>query len=211
MLTRLAAVAATLVLAAAGIVLGVPQAFAGGPAGVVCDGETSVGVGGLYVALNGTYENSAYIGADVAVGYDSLNPGQGLANLGYTVDMLRAECPADHLKLVGHSEGAALVHAWVSAHPFAENVSAVLISDPKRVAGPGWAGLADVPGAWLVGYPLAGVDANFGAVPVLNVCRHDDMVCNTQAGWFGYFTGAHTSYNYSPDAYPDYASGIWFY
>lgn len=197
------------VLASCGIYFAAPAAADSGG----CTGNYSIGVGGLSLGFpGGSWENSAYVVADFRVGYDSLNPLQGLRNLEIAYDNHRGMCPDDRIKLVGHSEGAALVHVWVTEHPDATNVSAVLLADPKRVAGPGNAGLAANPLGVLIGYPLAGVDARFGSVPVLSVCHQLDAVCNERpAGWLGYVSGAHTSYNTVADMYPYGVSGIWFF
>jgi cutinase len=190
-----------------------PAATAAAADPVGCTGEYSIGVGGLQLGIpGGSWENSAYIVADNHIGYDSLNPLQGLRNLEIAYDLHRDMCPSDRIKLVGHSEGAALVHVWVTEHQDATNVSAVLLADPKRVAGPGGAGLAANPLGALIGYPLAGVDDDFGSVPVLSVCHQLDAVCNEHpAGWVGYVAGAHTSYNTIADDYRFGVSGVWFF
>lgn len=176
-----------------------------------CTGVYSIGMGGFAVNLQGTWENSEYILDAQPVGYDSLDPMGGLQNLDAAIQWHRSECPGDHIKLVGHSEGAAIIHAWVTAHDGFGDINAVLISDPKRVPGPGWGGLSSTPGNWLIGYPLTGVDDWFGDIPVLTICNHDDQVCNTEAGWWGYlFAGAHGRYNFSADAYGEWDSGVWF-
>jgi len=178
---------------------------------VSCTGDYSIGVGGAKVSVySGTWEDSSYVYADQRVQYDTLNPAQGYSELDRAYWRHRAVCPADHIKLVGHSEGAAIIHAWVTDNPVADT-SAVLIADPKRAAGPAGAGLASIPGNRIIGWPLAGVDDWFGPVPVLEVCNHDDVVCNVPAGWYGYVaTGAHLNYDFHADSYQYGASGVEF-
>ena len=44
----------------------------------------------------------------------------------------RAACPSQHAKAIGFSEGAAVVHIWVTENwQTFGNVNAVLISDPE--------------------------------------------------------------------------------
>jgi cutinase len=176
-----------------------------------CVGSWGVGIGGLAVGGQGTWQSSSYVVASHLIGYNSADPQDGLNQLTQAIDRHRWVCPGDHITVLGHSEGAGIVHAWVTAHNGYGNTNAVLLADPKRVAGPGWAGLASIPGNQLIGYPLAGVDDWFGDVPVLEVCNHDDMICNTEAGWFGYFTGAHTRYDANVFHYGDWDNGVLFY
>ncbi|MEV4127137.1 cutinase family protein [Nocardia sp. NPDC049707] len=175
-----------------------------------CIGSWSIGVGGLAIGLFGFGEDSTYLAADQPVGYNSADPMSGLRELDRLFWQHRNACPDDQVTLIGHSEGAGIIHAWVTAHQDVENANAILLSDPKRVAGPGSAGLSGDPLAPLVGYPLAGVDDDFGDFPVLQVCNHDDVICNEEAGWFGYLTGAHGRYDYSSQHYSDDVSGVWF-
>lgn len=204
---RLPRVAAVAALVLAGLALPTTAATAAS-----CDGSTSVGVGGLKLSTYaGSWEDSTYVNADQLVAYDSLSPMSGLRRLDRVYRSIRAACPADHIKIVGHSEGAAITHAWITAHPSAENLSAVLLSDPKRPPGPGSAGLAGNPFSPLIGYPLAGVDSFYGAVPVLQVCNRADVVCNEEAGWLGYIgSTTHLDYDFDADNYADDASGVWF-
>lgn len=196
---------ASLVLA---LVIGVSPLAAPAQAYPSCDGTWSLGVGGLSLSLvQGSWEDSRYVQADEPIGFDSLNPAAGLRELDRRYHSHRATCPGDWVEIVGHSEGAGIVHAWVTEHQDEQLVSAVLLADPKQHPN----GLASHPLGWLIGYPLAGTDAEFGSVPVLQVCHRDDVVCNRPAGWFGYvLTRTHTSYNTDPDVYPDGVSGIWF-
>lgn len=177
-----------------------------------CIGSWSVGIGGLQIGIpGGTGEDSRYLSVDQPVGYDSGNPISGYRELDRLILRHRYECPADHIEIVGHSEGSGIAHAWITANETFPNVSAVLIADPKRAAGPGGAGLAGIPGNWIVGWPLAGVDSNFGAVPVLEVCHSNDWVCNFPAGPVGYlFESAHTDYDFTASDYPSNADGVWF-
>lgn len=199
----------TAVCAAFGIAIAAPQAAAD-----PCIGNWTIGVGGATIGIFNpgfTGETSAYMGADQPVGYNSFDPMSGYHELDRLFWYHRATCPADYIEIVGHSEGAAIIHAWISAHPDMPNASAVLIADPKRPAGPGGAGLSSIPGNGIIGYPLAGADANFGSWPVLEVCHSDDIVCNLPAGWDGYlFHSSHTDYDFSASDYPVNASGVWF-
>lgn len=176
-----------------------------------CSGDWSVVIGGLQLGLlTGSAQDSSILIGDQRVGYNSLDPNGGLRELDRLIRNHRASCPGDHIKIMGHSEGAAITHAWVTAHNGYGNVNAVLLADAKRVAGPGWGGLSSIPGAFLIGYPLAGVDDFFGDIPVLSVCNHDDMVCNTEAGWWGYYTGAHVRYDADAANYGNDESGVRF-
>lgn len=176
-----------------------------------CSGEWTIGVGGFTLSGPGvTGETSAYINADQPVGYNSADPNSGLNELNRLFWQHRNDCPADHIRIVGHSEGAGIVHAWVSANQGVDNANAVLLADPKRQADPGTGGdgLSSTPGNGLIGYPLSGVDNNFGGFPVLEVCRWNDEICNTQAGWVGYlFQGAHSAYDFNAWDYGDWDSG----
>lgn len=177
----------------------------------VCTGVYNVVIGGLAVSIQGGWQSSAYLSNGQRVEYDSWRPLQGLENLNSAIQDHRNQCPGDHIKIVGHSEGAAIAHQWIAEHHGFGRINGILLADPKRVAGPGWAGLADIPGSFLIGYPLSGVDANFGDTPVLTICQHDDMVCNTEAGWFGYlFTGAHVRYNFDANYYGTDWRGVAF-
>lgn len=178
----------------------------------VCTGLHSIGIGGLKVSIySGSWEDSTYLSADQLVAYDSFNPAQGLANLDQAYQSYRAACPADRVQIIGHSEGAALAHIWVTQHQTERGVSAVLIADPKRSAGPGGVGLAGDPlGPFLVPM-LAGTDANFGSVPVLEVCRWDDVICNEPSGWLGYVAGVHTNYDFDAADYSFGESGTEFF
>ncbi|WP_433526795.1 hypothetical protein ACQPZ2_19265 [Nocardia pseudovaccinii] len=172
-----------------------------------CIGDWAIGIGGL-----GDNTSSVFIPfVDQPVGYNSLDPMSGLNELDRLFWLHRSECPYDHVRLIGHSEGAGIVHAWVTAHQDVGNANAILLSDPKRAPGPGWGGLSSTPGSGIVGYPLAGVDDWFGDFPVLTVCNHDDQICDTSAGWWGYlFGGAHGRYDFNVWDYGDWDSGVWY-
>ncbi|WP_157186551.1 cutinase family protein [Nocardia jiangxiensis] len=181
----------------------------------VCTGVWSIGVGGLRVnfgwPLAFTAEDSDYLQVDQRVGYNSIDLPAGVHELNRLVDDHRAQCPADHILLLGHSGGAAVVHVWVSEHKSASNLNAVLLADPKRVAGPGGPGfMAVAPMEWLPYPDYSGADADFGSVPVLEVCHAADGVCNAVAGPIGYFLGAHTDYDFSAADYSTTASGVVF-
>ncbi|MCU1640447.1 MAG: Cutinase [Nocardia sp.] len=173
----------------------------------VCTGDWAIGIGGLGDNTSSVFAPTV----DQPVGYNSADPMSGLNELDRLFWLHRSQCPDDHIKLIGHSEGAGIVHAWVTAHQDVGNANAILLADPKRDAGPGWAGLASTPGSGIIGYPLAGVDDWFGGFPVLTVCNHDDQICDTSAGWQGYlFGGAHTRYDFNVWDYGDWDSGVWY-
>lgn len=201
-------------LLSAAVTVGIVVPMLSAPVAIAdsCVDSWSIVVGGAKVSwTTGTWEDSSYLAGDQRVGYETLNPFGGLVELDRLINEHRNECPDDHIKLLGHSEGAGIIHAWVTAHNGYGNISAVLLADPKRIAGPGGPGLSSSHFAPLIGYPLAGVDDWFGDIPVLEVCNHDDIVCNAEAGWYGYlFTGAHGRYNGDADTYSDWDSGVWF-
>ncbi|WIF20589.1 serine hydrolase [Rhodococcus phage Jflix2] len=191
---------------AVGMIL-VPAGSASAATG--CDGVYRIGVGGFN---DGT--SSIWRGVDFKVQYSAQISGQsaqeGVNALHKAATDQRAKCPAQHIAAYGHSEGAAVVHSWVSQKQF-PNSSAVLTGDPKRVAGPGGPGFASL--GWLVGLgaPLNGVDKNFGSVPVLQVCNHDDGICDINAGPIGYlFTGAHGRYEFDASKYPVGLNTQWY-
>lgn len=168
-----------------------------------CTGTYSIGIGGL-----NDNTSSVFPLVNQRVGYNSWDPMSGVNELGRLIWQHRSQCPTDHLKIMGHSEGAALAHTWVTANPGFPNANAVLLADPKRDAGPGGAGLSSLGG--FLGYPLAGVDDWFGSWPVLTVCNGDDFICNTGTSPVGYATGRHGAYDFSPQSYSNTASGVWF-
>lgn len=171
-----------------------------------CTGTWSIGVGGLSIGL-GTGQDSAYFTVNQRVGYNTMDPAGGLRELDRLVWKHRDECPTDHLKILGHSEGAAIVHTWVREHQDFENANAILLADPKHENPQGLAYGARWVGGW-PGYPLAGTDSDFGSFPVLSVCRYDDIVCNLQTTPVGYVVGHHTWYNFDANAYGDSDEGM---
>lgn len=192
---KLYAALASVGLVLGGISLGAPAAQAAAP----CVGVWNVGVGGFVVtATQGSWQSSTYIRANQHVGYHSTDPASGLRELDRLVFEHRSQCPGDHIKIVGHSMGAAIVHQWVAEHQWFPRANAVLLADPKRLADPwnGPSGLANNPLNFVVGYPLRGVDANFGAFPVESICRWQDVICRDTGNWWGYVTGVHNAYNY---------------
>lgn len=196
----------TLALGIATLAVCTIPVFAGHANSDVCLSTWSIGVGGYTMTGNpGTWETSEYITADQHVEYNSIDPASGVSVLGSLINRHRLECPSDHIKIVGHSEGAAIVHAWVTEHKQESNINAVLIADPKFLQGPG---LSVVYNVW----PLGGVDANFGNFPVLTVCNSDDMICDTKAGWMGYVAeGAHQRYDMNSFDYNNYSTGTVFH
>lgn len=203
-ITRIAmAIAASALVSTGFYALAAPAASAD-----PCNGDWSIGVGGFQIDGNlNTGQTSSYFNADQPVGYNSADPAGGVAEINRLYWEHRKACPADHIKIVGHSEGAALVHAWVSKNKDAKNTSAVLISDPKRAAGPGGPGMSVEIG--FLGWPIAGNDSDFGSVPTLSICNNDDHVCNSDSDWSGYlWGGAHGRYDFNAADYADDANGI---
>lgn len=188
----------------------VPMTMAA-PAQAACgNGTWVVGVGGLATSLNqGTWQTSAYIGADERVEYDSANANMGLDRLRYIMSVHRAVCPGDHLKMIGHSEGAAIVHQWVIENTNFPNANAILLADPKMHEWPGGDGFARE--LWWYGYPMAGNDDWFGNFPTRTICSWWDHICRADSDWVGYFTGAHTNYNMNGFAYGNWEDGSFYF
>ena len=208
---KLAALLAGLLVAGAGVyVFAVPAAQA-----AECGGTYTIIVGGT----GDNDSNAPYWSGSInqRVGYPAqpigYNARQGVNELNRLIRDQRNACPDQHVKALGFSLGAAVVHTWVTEnHETIDNVNAVLIADPKRAAGPGNAGAAAHPAvAPVVGAPLAGADNFFGDIPVLTLCT-DDIICDADAasGLPGYFTGKHGNYNFNVDVYSDDARGQWF-
>ncbi|TCC40469.1 cutinase family protein [Kribbella speibonae] len=208
---KLAALVAGLVAAAGGVyVVAAPAATADD-----CGGTYTIVVGGT----GDNDSNAPYWSGNISqrVGYPAqpigINARQGVNELNRLIRDHRNACPGQHVKAVGFSLGAAVVHTWVTENwQTFDNVNAVLIADPKRAAGPENAGVAGHPAvAPVIGAPLAGADNFFGNVPVLTLCT-DDIICNLDArsGVPGYIWGAHGNYNFNVDAYSDDARGQWF-
>lgn len=183
-----------------------------------CDGTYTIVVGGF------TDRDSMIFtgGISQRVGYsaevNSQSARQGVDELNRLIRDQRAACPDQHAKAIGFSEGAAVVHIWVTENwQTFGNVNAVLIADPKRdpngLGGPGLAGQApSVIFGPIVGYPLAGVDRYFGNVPTVSLCT-DDIICDEGAasGWIGYAQHKHVdNYNFNVDVYSDDGVGQWF-
>lgn len=202
-----ALVVGLLLAAGLSLVIG-PAAQATAP----CEGTYTVVVGGWQstpdtdgfhgnIQQHIGYSTAIPNGAGVRTGVDELNR--------WVWDQRKA-CPGQHVKMVGYSMGAAVVHVWVTENGDAfGNVNAVLIADPKRQAPPGASG-GGVPFGGLVGAPLAGADRFFGGVPVFSICNWD-YVCDESAG-IGTYPGNHVN-NYADrnvDAFSDDGNGQWF-
>ncbi|MGI5224605.1 cutinase family protein [Actinoallomurus sp. CA-142502] len=198
------------VVALAGVtLLGAPAAQAAS-----CEGTYTIVVGGT-----GDLNSTIYSGnISQRVGYPAVPVGaadrQGVNELNRLIRDQRGQCPGQHVKAVGYSLGAAVVHTWVTENwQTIGNVNAILLADPKRPAGPGSAGAAAHPAvAPVVGAPLAGADDYFGDIPVLEICT-DDVICdaNASSGLPGYlWQGRHGNYNFNVDVYTDDARGQWF-
>ncbi|MFE7717505.1 cutinase family protein [Nocardia rhizosphaerihabitans] len=186
-----------------------------------CKGLWTMGVGGFQISTDALgipnfAQTSSYVPSDQPVGYNSMDINAGAREIERLYRNYRAQCPEDLVQILGHSGGAAAAHVWVSAHRYEQGVSVILASDPKRVAGPGGSGLAGHPLAGPVAFVgvfagAAGTDANFGTVPVLDICNAGDWVCNRAAGVHGYLvTGVHGKYNLNPWSYPFGISGKWY-
>lgn len=194
-----------LAVVVAGISTGVATTASADP----CIGTWVIGVGGFTTSGPGVFgQDSMYVWSNQPVGYNTSDPASGVNELSRLFWFHRDQCPGDHIRIVAHSEGAAIAHAFVTANPDAGNANAVLLADPKYVGPPGGPGLAASGG--FLGWPLAGVDDWFGGWPVLTVCNSDDVICNSPAGWFGYFTGAHGRYDMNGFDYGDWDAGVWF-
>lgn len=185
----------------------VPLTFAAPAQAANCGGGLwTVGVGGLAVGFqNGTWQDSGYINANERIQYNSADPNMGLNSLRYVMSVHRDVCPGDHIKVVGHSEGAAIVHQWVIENSWFPNANAVLLADPKMHEWPGGDGFSRE--LWWAGYPMAGNDDWFGAFPTLTICRWWDHICRADSDWVGYFSGAHTAYNFDSWFYGDWDDG----
>lgn len=205
--TILASVAAAAAVAA-GVVATAPNVNAGGPG---CFGTWTIVIGGLSVdwanGLN-TGQDSRYLMGHQRVGYNTLDPNGGVREFDRLVREHRAACPTDYIKALGHSEGAAIVHAWAGRNPGFPDMSLILTGDPKRQGGPGRGpnGISDL-GSFL-GWPLGGSDSNFGGLPTLEVCHVRDVVCGNNSNWSGYFSGDHGRYDFNAFNYPNGATGM---
>ncbi|MGW6624215.1 hypothetical protein ACWF99_23560 [Nocardia sp. NPDC055002] len=185
-----------------------------------CRGTFTIGVGGFQIDTSvfppNAWQPSTYIPSDQPIGYDSLNITAGANELEKQFRIHRNACPGDHIKMLGHSGGAAVVHVWVSRNQFEPNATAILAADPKRAPGPGSGGIAGNPAALALDFigafrGAAGTDRNFGPFPVLDICNAGDWVCVESAGLHGYLnTGVHGKYDLNPHNYPNFARGNWF-
>jgi cutinase len=160
-----------------------------------CDGYWSLGIGGL----NDNQSRVFWGLVDQPVGYNSFDVHEwsGVNEIQRLVSIHRAQCPGDHIHLVGYSGGAAALHIWTTLNSWKYgNLNVVLIADPKNPYGPGgFAALELLP----TGYPVAGVDNYFNGTPVYEVCNYGwDHICDKSASWVGYlFQGAHQAYDFA--------------
>lgn len=168
-----------------------------------CVGTWTIGISGL-----GDNASMNFWGkVDQPVGYNSFDARDGLRELDRLFWHHRNVCPGDHIKMIGHSQGAGLLHVWVTEHQWVENANAVLLADTKRFF-PGLGGPGLSYNLGFMGYPMAGVDSWFGDFPVLSVCRWDDWVCNLDAPWGqSHLTGSHGWYEFNAHAYSNDARG----
>ena len=205
------AVLVTGVLIAAGLSVALPQVASAAS----CAGTYRIVVPGFGHGSDA----GGFYNFDQRVGYSaqltSQSAREGVNELNRLVRDQRNVCPGQHVRMIGHSEGAAVVQIWVTENwQSFGNVNAVLLADPKRAPeGHGSGGLAGQPGTGIVGFPLVGVDNFFGNVPTVTICT-DDIICDSTApsGWLGYYPGTdHINYNFDANAYSDNGNGQWFY
>jgi cutinase len=204
---RLAAMVVAVVASAGSLaVVNAPAAQA-----APCGGTYTIVVGGFNDPTSGIFTGNVSQRVGYSAQLNGASARSGVDELNRLIRDQRAACPGQHAKAIGFSEGAAVVHTWVSENwQTFDNVNAVLIADPKRAAGPGASGLA---GQWysgVVGPPLAGADASFGNIPTVTICT-DDVICDSTAasGWLGY-PGKHMNYDFNVDVYSNDANGQWF-
>ena len=165
-----------------------------------------VGVGGF----NGGWQDSLYIVANEHVQYDSNNAIAGLDRLRFIMNVHREVCPNDHIKMVGHSQGAGIVHQWVEENQWYPNANAILLADPKMHEWPGGDGFSRE--LWWMGYPMAGNDDWFGNFPTATLCQWRDHICRADSDWNGYFSGVHTWYDFNGFNYGNWEDGaVYFY
>ncbi len=160
-----------------------------------CGGTYSLGVGGVGGG------DSRYIGAQQPVAYSAqpfaFSIDQGVRELDRLYRAQRAVCPGQHVEVLGHSNGAAVVSTWFS-QAFRPNTNGVLLGNPKRVG----TGISQI-----TGLPNGGTNSNYRGAPVLDVCQRRDPICNYPAGPAGYFDGTHQRYAFNPNAYADNSNG----
>ncbi len=157
-----------------------------------CTATTTIGVGGFG---NGNATVFPPGSVDLRVQYSgALNDMQGGINaLQGLVNQVRRDCPGTKITLAGHSQGAAIVHVYLTRFGLS-NGNAVLYADPK-LHPTGESGFSFNLG----GYPIGGTDDWFSGVPTVSICFNNDVICNRGAGWFGYlFQGAHSNYDFQP-------------
>ncbi|MFC9976582.1 cutinase family protein [Spirillospora sp. NPDC127200] len=212
---RLSALSASL-LALTGLT--VPMAPAAQAAS--CEGTYTIAVGG-------TWDNDSKIwtgNVTQRVGYNATpapaspptgyHVREGTNELNRLIRNQRNACPGQHVKALGYSLGAAVVHTWVTENwRTIDNVNAVLVADPKRPAGPGNAGVAAHPlVAPFVGFPLAHADDFYGDIPTVSICTND-LICdiNASSGLPGYLWGGnHGAYSFNVDHYSNDGNGTWY-
>lgn len=171
-----------------------------------CVGTWTVGVGGLNDNTSQSFANLV----NQRVGYNSYDTRAGVNELNRLVREHRRVCFNDHIKIIGHSGGAAVVHVWASENgrTIGGRTNVIALADPKRPAGPGGPGFAATDFPFNTIPTLAGADANYGGLPFLQVCNSDDHICNSQSGWNGYaFGGRHGAYDFNPRNYSNNANG----
>ena len=197
---RFLAALSMVVLSSAGT-LAVSASTAGADSVTDCTGTWSVGVGGFTLGP----QDSAYIqGVNQRVGYAGWDAQAGLNELGRLVFAHRDACPGDHIKIVGHSQGAGIVHVFAQRNPGFGNANAVLLADPKRPAGPEGPGMSTyIPQGW---HLLAGNDGDYGGWATWTVCNQHDGVCNVNGGAF-VGNPSHGNYDYNAQDYDNGSNG----
>lgn len=177
------------------------------PTSAACPGAQSFGVGGA-----GNGNSSVFWGrVDTPVYYSgNLNDVEGGINaLTRDVNDFRRYCPRSQILLTGHSQGAAIVHIYLTRNPWLRNVpaAAVLFADPKQL------GSGESDGSFAIaGYPIAGTDNWFNGIPTVSICSWRDVICNRGAGWAGYlFENAHVApyQPFDPYAYMWWTGTVW--
>ena len=207
MTRRLSVAVAALLAAIACSIAAAPPADA-----APCSGTYSIVVGGLNDPTSSIFTGQVSQRVGYSAQLSSASVREGVNELNRLIRDQRRACPAQHAKVLGYSEGAAVVHIWVSENwATFDNVNAVLISDPKRRGGPRADGLAGQFYAVVMGAPLYGSDRNFGDIPTVSICTND-VICDSAApsGWIGYATGAHGNYSFNVDDYSNDGNGQWF-
>lgn len=195
--------------AALALFLGVTVVTSAQASATPCYPVWSVGLGGFTISGPGiTGEDSRYLDVNQPVGHNSADPQSGINELTRLINLHRAQCPHDHILVLGHSEGALVAHVWASRAGSFPNLNMVLIADPKRPAGPGGPGFSAVPPLSWLPYPYSGADNLFGDIPVLEICHPTDHVCNSDSDWNGYFNGVHNAYDFHARDYSTTETGL---